>query len=751
MATPLGLLQFRYMPFGLKTASQTFQRCLDVILRPCRDFVFNFIDDIIVHSPDMQTHLVHLAKVFELLNTYGLTINVAKSKFALPEVDFLGFHVSASGISPSRERSEALLRLPEPKTFLQMSKFVHTANVLSRFIPHFGRLAAPLHKLKARSNKPENETLVLTKEQHDAFHQILANLANSVELRHPIPNARMVLEVDASDTGYGCVLYQVCPETAEFEPIYSYSQAFSSSAKTATADIFAKELEGLYQSIKRLRRYIVGHQLTVYSDNQNLVHNLLKPRDKSDFLTRRLMLISEYVDSVYYIESKANMVADYLSRFGRVNALYYKSKIDYAKVFNEQLGDQWCASLEESPYFHKKSDWHNGILYRFWVHVDDHNRTRICVPLTCREMVYNARHSDLHRGAKATCNDLAALFYWPDMKQFVRDRVQSCRKCQEFREERPVQNPVKVIEQPDTRFHTIHLDCIGPMVDSNGYKHALTIIDRHTGYLVIHPLKAETYVETFNALQAAWFKYYGYPSAIITDQGSNFVNQFMQQLTSYLGIRHIIAAAGHPQTNGFLERRHRDLKHSIRCLDPNNWAHAIPLLQLALNNVQMSDKKYTPAQMVVGTGQKLPSDFFSDTNCSMAEWSEETTQKFIRAMNELRPARIEHHSTRKLFTKADLALARRVWLSIEPKTKLDAPHHGPYEVIARKDDYYTIDVDGKQKRYNVDRLKPHYELNHIIFGGHSLGTIELDRHNRRAPRKQTFQDLLQEYNPNEPV
>ena len=153
--------------------------------------------------------------------------------------------------------------------------------------------------------------------------------------------------------------------------------------------------------------------------------------------------------------------------------------------------------------------------------------------------------------------------------------------------------------------------------------------------------------------------------------------------------------------------------------------------------------------MVVGTGQKLPSDFFADTSGSLAEWSDETTRRFIRAMDELRPARIEHHSTRKLFTKPDLALAKRVWLHVEPETRLNAPHQGPFDVIARHEDYYTIDVNGKQKKYNVDRLKPHYELNHVIFGGESAGTTDLKRHNRRAPRRQPLHELLVDYDPDD--
>ena len=133
------------------------------------------------------------------------------------------------------------------------------------------------------------------------------------------------------------------------------------------------------------------------------------------------------------------------------------------------------------------------------------------------------------------------------MKVFVKERVRAGSKCQEFRDDRQVQKQINVIDQPDGRFHTIHLHCIGPIVDSNGYQHALTVIDRFTGYLVIHPLKSLTFVDTFYAIQSAWIKYYRYPTAVITDKFTNFVNCFMEQLNDYLGIRHIRASSGHPR------------------------------------------------------------------------------------------------------------------------------------------------------------------------------------------------------------
>ena len=53
--TPFGLFEFLRMPFGLKNAAQAFQRLMDGILRDV-DFAFVYLDDILIASPDEQSH-----------------------------------------------------------------------------------------------------------------------------------------------------------------------------------------------------------------------------------------------------------------------------------------------------------------------------------------------------------------------------------------------------------------------------------------------------------------------------------------------------------------------------------------------------------------------------------------------------------------------------------------------------------------------------------------------------------------------
>ncbi len=60
--TPFGLWEFLRMPFGLRNAGQTFQRLMDQVLA-CLDFVFVYLDDILIASPDEGTHQQHLQAV----------------------------------------------------------------------------------------------------------------------------------------------------------------------------------------------------------------------------------------------------------------------------------------------------------------------------------------------------------------------------------------------------------------------------------------------------------------------------------------------------------------------------------------------------------------------------------------------------------------------------------------------------------------------------------------------------------------
>jgi len=72
------LWEFVVMPYGLTGATQTCQRGLDELFSECNGCVDNYVDDIIIFSDDIKSHITDLARVFEKLCVAGFTLKGSK-------------------------------------------------------------------------------------------------------------------------------------------------------------------------------------------------------------------------------------------------------------------------------------------------------------------------------------------------------------------------------------------------------------------------------------------------------------------------------------------------------------------------------------------------------------------------------------------------------------------------------------------------------------------------------------------------
>ena len=107
IATPFGLFEFTQMPFGLKTAAQTFQRLMDSVTSRL-DGVFVYLNDVLVASETPEQHEKHLRQLFTALRQCGLVLNEGKCVFGVRQIDFLGHRATARGISPLPDKVAAV-------------------------------------------------------------------------------------------------------------------------------------------------------------------------------------------------------------------------------------------------------------------------------------------------------------------------------------------------------------------------------------------------------------------------------------------------------------------------------------------------------------------------------------------------------------------------------------------------------------------------------------------------------------------
>ena len=93
-----GNWEFKRCPFGLTQAPAYFQRLVNEVLSGVT-FAFGYIDDILVFSPDMESHLEHLRLLFERLRSADLKLKEIKCNFLKKHIQYLG-HIVSEGITP---------------------------------------------------------------------------------------------------------------------------------------------------------------------------------------------------------------------------------------------------------------------------------------------------------------------------------------------------------------------------------------------------------------------------------------------------------------------------------------------------------------------------------------------------------------------------------------------------------------------------------------------------------------------------
>ena len=151
--TPFGAFCYVSMPFGLKSAQATYQRCvLNCLHKKIGRNVHAYVDDIVVKSREKETLIDDLKETFDNLWVYKMMLNPAKCVFGVPVGKLLGFLVSNRGIKANPEKIKAITSLAKPECINDVQCLAGRIAALSRFISRLGKKAMPLYQMMKKTD-----------------------------------------------------------------------------------------------------------------------------------------------------------------------------------------------------------------------------------------------------------------------------------------------------------------------------------------------------------------------------------------------------------------------------------------------------------------------------------------------------------------------------------------------------------------------------------------------------------------------
>ena len=376
--------------------------------------------------------------------------------------------------------------------------------------------------------------------------------------------------------------------------------------------------------------------------------------------------------------------------------------------------------------FYKK----NGLLYR------KHQETKtgrsfnqLVVPKELRRQVMSVNHESAfsgHLGAKKTEVRILPNFFWPGLRQDVIRFCRSCDVCQRTVKRGSVKKvPLGSMPLIDTPFKRVAVDIVGPIAPPSeaGHRYILTLVDYATRYPEAVPLKKITTEAVAEALLDIYSRV-GIPEEVLTDQGTQFMSECMQEVSRLLSIKGLTSTPYHPICNGLVERWNGTLKSMLKrlCQDqPKQWHRLINPVLFAYREVPQESTGFSPFQLLYGRAVRGPGTILKElwtkeVNIPEVKSSYEyVTELRERLEDSLKLAQEELEKSQKRYKRyydrkakpRRLEVGDRVLILLPTDSnKLLMQWRGPYTVESRVGaNDYRVKMGSKMKTYHVNMLK----------------------------------------------
>ena len=194
---------------GLNISPAVWQSYINAILscllsRKHREAI---MDDLLLFTPNKQSHFEKLEDLLKALCKNGLNIYPKKCQLFKTELQYMGNTIFIEDkqvhVKPLRSRLDAIQRLKPPAIPKGCRSFAGMVNFVSMFCPELQKFLKPIYDL-TRKGRP----FLWGKEQQDMFEEIKSRMQKPPVLSMPDRKGRFTWYSDTSKLATGSVLYQ---------------------------------------------------------------------------------------------------------------------------------------------------------------------------------------------------------------------------------------------------------------------------------------------------------------------------------------------------------------------------------------------------------------------------------------------------------------------------------------------------------------------------------------------------------------
>ena len=275
------------MPFGLTNAPAAFQHFVNDVFSNLLDkYVIIYLDDILVYSDGLDSHVGQVWTVLQCLCDNGLYANLAMCVFHVEKVEYLGFLLSPEGLGMDLEKVKVIQEWLEPCNVKDIQSFLGFANFYQRFILWYSDIVVPLTRLMRKSIK-----WGFSDKCQEAFDTLKVAFTSTLILTTFDPEAPIILETDASDYVIAAIL-SMDSSSGEIHPVTFHSRTLHDAE--LNYNTHDKELLVIFEAFKEWRHYLEGLKFPVHVITN---HKNLEYFTTTQTLSRRQAQWSEFLSA----------------------------------------------------------------------------------------------------------------------------------------------------------------------------------------------------------------------------------------------------------------------------------------------------------------------------------------------------------------------------------------------------------------------------------------------------------------------